>query len=72
MKTNIVLIGIVAFFIIGLIGLWAWGVVIAFQSHVLTGFIILVIEPAPVIVGVFDGIFDAGITEKITNLIEGI
>ena len=71
MKTNVILISLAVLVGMAMMGLWVWGVVIAFQSHILTGFIILIIEPAPVIIGMLDGFFDVGVTDAITNLIKG-
>ena len=55
-----------------MLALGIWGAVIAFQSHVLTGVIVLVIEPLPVVVGVLDGVFNVGVADSITDVIEKI
>ena len=72
MKMVLLMVAGVASLIGAIFGLWVWGAVIAFQSHVLTGVLVLIVEPLPFIVGILDGIFSVGVADAITGFITSI
>ena len=44
-----------------------YGVIIAFKVNIIAGFIVLLIEPAPLIVGIMNGIWKINIIEIIVK-----
>jgi len=58
------LAGLLAVFVVGTS---LYGIIISFQSHVLTGVAVLVIEPLPCIVGTAEIFFDYPLADKITE-----
>ena len=48
--------------------LWIYGIVKSFQSHPITGIIVLVVEPLPIVEGIAEVIFHYPLADKITEL----
>ena len=55
-------------FALFLIIMWAYGIILAFSSHLITGVIVILLEPLPIIVGIGQ-IFGYDIAGSITEFI---
>ena len=58
-------------FIVFFIAMWIYGIILAFSSNLLTGIIVFLIEPLPVIVGISQ-LFGYDILSAITDFIVNI